>query len=193
MLGWSYSIKINDCFFLVLNKSTEIIKAATLKVLIEWFVESSILLIKQNKKWIIWRRQQIKRSWLAITRYVPENQKGMWARRQDRSWFIECSVLVTLCLAVCCYPCDYFTCRWIELWEGMCKSQLCVEVSSTAVWHHKVEICQPLLLLPRGSLLVVGLTSPQSHLPCVLLWFDCYGLCYCFCLLSFVPPCSYLK
>lgn len=128
MLGWSYSIKINDCFFLVLNKSTEIIKAATLKVLIEWFVESSILLIKQNKKWIIWRRQQIKRSWLAITRYVPENQKGMWARRQDRSWFIECSVLVTLCLAVCCYPCDYFTCRWIELWEGMCKSQLCVEV-----------------------------------------------------------------
>lgn len=106
---------------------------------------------------------------------------------------VECSVLITLCLAVCCYPCDYFTCRWIEVWEGMCKSQLCLEVSSTAMWHHKVEICQPLLLLPRGSLLVVGLTSPQSHLPCVLLWFDCYGLCYCFCLLSFVPPCSYLK
>lgn len=69
--------------------------------------------------------------------------------------------------------------------------------SSVAMWHRTVEICQPLLLLPRGSLFVVGdaidLTSPRLRLPCVLLWFDCYGLYYCFCVLSFVPPCSYLK
>uniref|UniRef100_A0A8B9DRN4 DDB1- and CUL4-associated factor 6 n=1 Tax=Anser cygnoides TaxID=8845 RepID=A0A8B9DRN4_ANSCY len=47
------------------------------------------------------------------------------------------------------------------------------------MWHRTVEIFQPLLLLPGGSLFVVGdaidLTSPRLRLPCVLLWFDCYG------------------
>lgn len=50
---------------------------------------------------------------------------------------VECSVLITLCLAVCCYPCDYFTCRWIEVWEGMCKSQLCLEVQPCGITRWK--------------------------------------------------------
>lgn len=189
-------------FFLVPNKSTEIIKAATLKVLIEWFVESSVLLIKQNKKWIIWRRQQIKRSWLAITRYVPENQKGMWARRQDWGWFGISGVWVLNAqFSLRCNRLSLITPVIISLvgelsLEGEVQEPV-VPGSSVAMWHRTVEICQPLLLLPRGSLFVVGdaidLTSPRLRLPCVLLWFDCYGLCYCFCLLSFVPPCSYLK